>query len=276
MCIREWSGVEWSGVKWSGVEWSGVEWSGVEWSGVEWSGVKWRNRQSKGAICHQTTKNHPVLAVSLNKTLGSFSRAVDGMNAKEANLTNYRKIVQILNDSVEGSGNLLNQKSIAIVAGCGRASDANWLKHCIPGSSHHFTRLKQYPFLFTNSDQVMQLAHCLSSLGDQNGPMNGPKVDEVICKTLKGPSSDAMFHDIVIAGQDLFSLGIVGPTYPSCVGVPRQERRNQLLLVDFPANQKPITFQIGQGCAMPPIIPLFKYSCPVNRNMYSTLPPSQN
>ncbi len=44
----------------------------------------------------------------------------------------------------------------------------------------------------------MQLAHCLSSLGDQNGPMNGPKVDEVICKTMKGPSSDAMFHDIVI------------------------------------------------------------------------------
>ncbi len=126
------------------------------------------------------------------------------MNAKEANLTNFRKIVQTLNDSVEGSGNLLNQKSIAIVAGCGRASDANWLKHCIPGSSHHFTRLKQYPFLFTNSDQVMQLAHCLSSLGDQNGPMNGPKVDEVICKTLKGPSSDAMFHDIVIAGQELY------------------------------------------------------------------------
>jgi hypothetical protein len=50
----------------------------------------------------------------------------------------------------------------------------------------------------------MQLAHCLSSLGDQNRPMNGPKVDEVICKTLKGTSSDAMFHDIVIAGQELY------------------------------------------------------------------------
>jgi hypothetical protein len=102
------------------------------------------------------------------------------------------------------SGNLLNQKSIAIVAGSGRASNANWLKHCIPGSSHHFSRLKQAPFFFTNQDQVMQLAHCLSSLGDQNGPMNGPKVDEVICKTLKGPSSDAMFHDIVIPGQELY------------------------------------------------------------------------
>jgi hypothetical protein len=34
--------------------------------------------------------------------------------------------------------------------------------------------------------------------------MNGPKVDEVICKTLKGTSSDAMFHDIVIAGQELY------------------------------------------------------------------------
>ena len=73
-----------------------------------------KNGKPEGAIHHQTTKNHPVLAVSLNKTLGSFSHAVDGMNAKEANLTNFRKIVQTLNDSVEGSGNLLNQKSIAV------------------------------------------------------------------------------------------------------------------------------------------------------------------
>jgi hypothetical protein len=49
------------------------------------------------------------------------------------------------------------------------------------------------------------LAHHLSALGDKKGQMNGPKVlDEVICKTLRGPSSDAMFHDIVISGQDVF------------------------------------------------------------------------
>jgi hypothetical protein len=169
-----------------------------------WSGVELRNGQSEGAIRHQTTKTHPILCLSLNKTLASFCHAADGMELKEPNLTNFRKTVQLMNESVEGSGNLLNQKSIAIVAGCGRVSNPNWLKHCIPGSSHHFTRLKQSPFFFTSPDQVMQLAHCLSSLGDQNGPMNGPKVDEVICKTLKGPSSEAMFHDIVIAGQDLY------------------------------------------------------------------------
>jgi hypothetical protein len=50
----------------------------------------------------------------------------------------------------------------------------------------------------------MQLVHYLSSLSDQNGPMNGPKVDEVICKTWKGTSYNAMFHDIVIAGQELY------------------------------------------------------------------------
>jgi hypothetical protein len=41
-------------------------------------------------------------------------------------------------------------------------------------------------------------------IGDKNGSMNGPKVDEVICKSLRGTLSDAMFHDIVISGQDLF------------------------------------------------------------------------
>jgi hypothetical protein len=159
---------------------------------------------AEGAIRHQTTKTHPVLNLSLNKTLRSFSYAVDGMEGKEANLTNFKKTVNSLNEFVGGSGNLLNQKSLAIAAACGRASDANWLKHCIPGSSHHFTRLKQPPFFFTSPDQVMQLVHRLSVLGDKNGPMNGPKVDEVLCKTLRGTSSDAMFHDIVIRDQDLF------------------------------------------------------------------------
>jgi hypothetical protein len=71
-------------------------------------------RKPEGAICHQTTKNHPLLAVSMHKTLGSFSHAVDGMDGKEANLTNFQKIVHSLNDSVDGSGNLLSQKSLLL------------------------------------------------------------------------------------------------------------------------------------------------------------------
>jgi hypothetical protein len=59
-----------------------------------WGGVE--NGKPEGAIRHQTTNNHLVLVVSLNKTLGSFSHAVDGMDGKEANLTNFRKIVQSL------------------------------------------------------------------------------------------------------------------------------------------------------------------------------------
>jgi hypothetical protein len=169
-----------------------------------WSGVEMKDGQVEGAICHQTTKTHPVLALTLNKTLRSFSHAVDGMEAKEANLANFKKTVHSLNELVEGSGNLLNKKGLAMAAGCGRALDANWLKHCIPGSSHHFTRLKQSPFFFTSPDQVMHLVHRLSVLGDMNGSLNGPKVDEVICKSLRGTSSDAIFHDIVINGQDLF------------------------------------------------------------------------
>jgi hypothetical protein len=169
-----------------------------------WSGVEMKTGHPEGAIRHQTTKTRPVLALSLNKTLRSLSYAVDGMEAKEANLTNFKKTVNSLNEFVGGSGNLLNQKSLAIADACGRASDANWLKYCIPGSSHHFTRLKQPPLFFTSPDHVMQLVHQLSVLGDKNGQMNGPKVDEVLCKTLRGTSSDAMFHAIIIRDQDLF------------------------------------------------------------------------
>jgi hypothetical protein len=52
----------------------------------------------------------------------------------------------------------------------------------------------------------MQLPHCLASLGAQNRWMDGPKVDEIICKLLKPASSDLMFNNIVIIGQYLFFL----------------------------------------------------------------------
>jgi hypothetical protein len=56
-----------------------------------WSGVEMKTGHAEGAIRHQTTKTHPVLNLSLNKTLRLFSYAVDGMEGKEANLTNFKK-----------------------------------------------------------------------------------------------------------------------------------------------------------------------------------------
>jgi hypothetical protein len=49
-----------------------------------WSGLDLKNGQSMGAFGHQTTKTHPItiLVLSLNKTLGYFSYAVDGMDAR--------------------------------------------------------------------------------------------------------------------------------------------------------------------------------------------------
>jgi hypothetical protein len=57
-----------------------------------WSGVEMKDGTAEGAVRHQTTKTHPVLALTLNKTLRAFSHAVDGMKAKEANLTNLKKL----------------------------------------------------------------------------------------------------------------------------------------------------------------------------------------
>jgi hypothetical protein len=74
-----------------------------------WSGVEMKNGHAEGAIRHQTTKTHPVLNLSLNKTLRSFSYAIDGTEGKEANLRNFKKTVNSLNEFVGGSGNLLNK-----------------------------------------------------------------------------------------------------------------------------------------------------------------------
>jgi hypothetical protein len=40
--------------------------------------------------------------------------------------------------------------------------------------------------------------------GNQNDRMNGAKVDEVMCKTLKPQASDTRFNDVVIKGCNLF------------------------------------------------------------------------
>ncbi len=46
-----------------------------------------KDGKAEGAVRHQTTKIHPVLALTLNKTLRAFSHAVDGMEA----LTDFKK-----------------------------------------------------------------------------------------------------------------------------------------------------------------------------------------
>jgi hypothetical protein len=65
-----------------------------------WSEVERKTGHAEGVIRHQTTKTHPVLNLSLNKTLRLFSYAVDGMEGKEANLTNFTKTVNSLNEFV--------------------------------------------------------------------------------------------------------------------------------------------------------------------------------
>jgi hypothetical protein len=134
----------------------------------------------------------------------NMTHTFDDMDSRGVTEVNFKKVVKLLNNGVANSGNLLNQKSIYTVSGCGRVTSPNWAQYSIPGSSLHQKPLSEAPFFFQRPDQIRQLAHCLAARGDRNGRMNGAKVDEVMCKTLKPHSSDTRFNDVVIKGYNLY------------------------------------------------------------------------
>jgi hypothetical protein len=134
----------------------------------------------------------------------NMTHTFDDMDTRGVTELNFKKVVKLLNNGVANSGNLLNQKSIYAVSGCGRVTSLNWAQYSIPGSSLQQKRLWEAPFFFQKSDQIRQLAHCLAARGDRNGRMYGTKVNEVMCKTLKPHPSDTRFNDVVIKGCDLY------------------------------------------------------------------------
>ena len=169
-----------------------------------WGGSTTKNGNSEGAIRFQCTLNLPLLKLSKLRSLRNMTHTFDGMDSRGPSESSFKTVVKLLNDGVANSGTLLNQKSIYAAAGFGRVSSTNWLQHSVPGSGLHQKRLAEAPFFFRRSDQVLQLGHCLAAKGDRNGRMNGAKVDEVMCTTLKSSSLDSMYKDVVIKGCDLF------------------------------------------------------------------------
>jgi hypothetical protein len=169
-----------------------------------WGGSTTKTGHKEGALRFQCNANLPLLKLTKYQSLRNMTHAFDEMDSRTPTESSYKKIVKLLNDGVANSGTLLNQKSIYAVGGSGRVTSPNWFQYFVPGSHLHQKRLSEAPFNFRRPDQVRQLGHCLASRGDRNGRMNGAKVDEVMCKTLKPHTSDVMFKDVVIKGCDLF------------------------------------------------------------------------
>lgn len=133
-----------------------------------WSWVELKNGKSEGAIQHQITKTHPILVLSLNKSLGSFLHDVDGMDVKEANLTNYRKIMQsqwMIWLRTQGIYWIKSQLVLLLQAMVRPPVVTGWniTFLAVPIIS---VASRNPPVYFTNTEQVMQLVHCLALLGD--------------------------------------------------------------------------------------------------------------
>jgi hypothetical protein len=67
----------------------------------------------------------------------NMTHTFDDMDSRGVTEVNFKKVVKLLNNGVANSGNLLNQKSIYTVSGCGRVPSPNWAQYSIPGSSLH-------------------------------------------------------------------------------------------------------------------------------------------
>jgi hypothetical protein len=159
---------------------------------------------TEGSVRFQCPANLPLTKLAKFQSMQNMTHTFDDMDSRGVTEVKFKNVVKLLNNGLANSGNLLNQKSIYAVSGCGRVTSPNWAQYSIPGSSLHQKRLSEAPSFFQRPDQIRQLAHCLAARGDRNGRMNGAKVDEVMCKTLKPHSSDTRFNDVVIKGCDLY------------------------------------------------------------------------
>ena len=52
----------------------------------------------------------------------------------------FRRTLRSLDKAVEGAGDLKLQKMIYVWVAVGGDLPLDWLKYCLPGSPHHFTR----------------------------------------------------------------------------------------------------------------------------------------
>jgi hypothetical protein len=161
-----------------------------------WGGTSPKAVHTEGSVRFQCSANLPLTKLAKFQSMRNMTHTFDDMDSRGVTEVNFKKVVKLLNNGVANSGNLLNQKSIYAVSGCGRVISPNW--------ALRQKRLSEAPFFFQKPNQIRQLAHCLAARGDQNGRINGAKVDEVMCKTLKPHSSDTRFNDVVIKGCNLY------------------------------------------------------------------------
>jgi hypothetical protein len=80
-----------------------------------------------------------------------MTHTFDDMDSRGVTEVNFRKVVKLLNNGAANSGNLLNQKSIYAVSGCGQVTSPNWTQYSIPGSSLHQKRFSEAPFFFSEA-----------------------------------------------------------------------------------------------------------------------------
>ena len=113
----------------------------------------------------------------------------------------HGRFIWQIKDSMIGLGDLLSQKAIFADAALGMTLPVSCFNNCLPGSTQHMKALKKQPFNFDRADQVSQLV--TSILVKAN--IVREVAEEVVCLTLKGPASLAMYEEVSIKYCDLFS-----------------------------------------------------------------------
>ena len=166
----------------------------------------------KGAERCQGWTTRPKTRLQMIYDVQSLYKIIQQHRGKPPSFDSYTTIVKEIKTKVLGIGTLTVQKAVYALAAVGVFSE-QYLRFSIPGSTQHFEKLKKAPYLCTKKEQVEQIQKYVCNTGDENGPIAGPKGDEIMCFELRDESKQKQYQDIVFPKEDIYFTRIDGSNY---------------------------------------------------------------
>ncbi len=94
----------------------------------------------EGVVWYNPLHNNPTLVLTSYSNVRSFYEQMMAATKRRVSDAEFRRTLRSLDKAVEGAGDLKLQKMIYVRVAVGGDLPLDWLKYCLPGSPHHFTR----------------------------------------------------------------------------------------------------------------------------------------
>ena len=174
-------------------------WLRTEYSANE--GNHTRSNEREGVVRYVCCRNTPTLVSTSQNNVKFFNMEMNAAARRNVTEVDYRKTLSRLEKEMDRVGCLKIQKMIYARTVLGNDMSMGWINFCLPGSPRHMSRLQEAGYALTNKNQVDQVTKAVAARA--NLPL--PVAEESVCSILKPASSNSVFKEMTVKGEDLYS-----------------------------------------------------------------------